>query len=125
MCVPDADLHGQHLWGRVVLQEMGQVTHRGHQEARPVSAETQPQEAVALSQRGVSGGAGPALQESTHLWAAEAPGRGRAGLWGCDRRRERQELVLVERIQGQPQFACDLTVKLEKEDRERIKEKVG
>ena len=72
MCVSDADLHGQHLRRGVVLQEVGQVTHRGHQEAGSVSVETQLQEAVALSQRGVSRGAGPALQASPHLRTVDA-----------------------------------------------------
>lgn len=83
MCVPDADLHGQHLRRRVVLQEVSQVSQRGHQEAGLVSVETQLQEAVALGQRGVSGGAGPALQASTHLWTVEAAAGRRADLTTC------------------------------------------
>lgn len=77
MCVPDADLHGQHLRRGVILQEVGQVTHRGHQEAGSVSVETQLQETVALGQRGVSRGAGPALKASPHLRTVDAlVGRG-------------------------------------------------
>lgn len=80
VCVPDADLHGQHLGGRVVLQEVGHVTQRGHQEVSLVSVETQLQEAIALGQRGVSGGAGPALQASPHFRTVEGPGGRRTGL---------------------------------------------
>ena len=50
VCVPDANLHGQHLWRRIVLQEVGQVVQRGHQEAGLVSMESQLQEAIALGQ---------------------------------------------------------------------------
>lgn len=85
MRVPDADLHGQHLRRRVVLQEVGQVAQRGHQEVGPVAVETQLQEAVALGQRGVSGGARPALQASPHLRTVEAAGRHGAKIAaGCE-----------------------------------------
>lgn len=80
--VPDADLHGQHLRCRVVLQEVGQVSQCGHPEAGLVTTELQPQEAVALGQWGVSGSAGPALQEPTHLGAAGAIGQ--AALAACE-----------------------------------------
>ena len=84
MRVPDADLHGQHLRRRVVLQKEGQVTQRGHQKAGLVSVETQLQEAVAFSKRGVGGGAGPALQASPHLRAMGAPkGCGADVCTGC------------------------------------------
>lgn len=87
MRVPDADLHGQHLRRRVVLQKVGQVTQRGHQEAGLVPVETQLQEAIALGQRRVGGGAGPALQASLHLRAVEAPeGRGADLGTGCEGR---------------------------------------
>lgn len=83
MRVPDADLHGQHLRRRVVLQEGGQVAQRGHHEARLVSVETQLQEAIALGQRGVGGSAGPTLQAGPHCRAAAAPRAGRADVTGC------------------------------------------
>jgi len=91
--VPDADLHGQHLRRRVVLQEVGQVAQRGHQEARPVAVETQLQEAVALGQWGVSGGAGAALQAGSHLRAVEAAGGRRADVTaaGCGEEEEEEE----------------------------------
>lgn len=72
MRVPNADLHGQHLRRGVILQEVGQVPQRCCQEARLIAVELQPQEAVALGQLGVSGGAGPTLQEGTHLGAVGA-----------------------------------------------------
>lgn len=85
MCVPDADLHGQDLRRRVVLQEVGQVLQRGHQEARPVSVETQLQEAVAFGQRGVGRSAGPALQPSPHLRTVGAlDGRGADVATSCE-----------------------------------------
>lgn len=84
MRVPNADLHGQHPRRRVILQEVGQVSQRCHQEARPVSVELQPQEAVALGQLRVSGGTGPALQEGTHLGAVGATVLARAGVGACE-----------------------------------------
>lgn len=95
MCVPDADLHGQHLRRRVVLQEVGQVAQCGHQEARLVSVETQLQEAVALCQRGVGGSAGPALQASPHLRTVEALDGRRADLTtGCEGKRQREAVSI-------------------------------
>lgn len=94
MRVPDADLHGQHLRGGVVLQEEGEIAQRGHQEAGLVSMETQLQEAVAFSQRGASGGAGPALQASPHLRVVEAPGGRRVHVpASCEGRRGRLSLA--------------------------------
>lgn len=95
MGVPNADLHGQHLRRRVVLQEVGQVSQRGHQEARLVTMELQPQEAVALGQLGMSGSAGPALQERAHLGAVGALGQVGAGLAACEKPRQRLELALA------------------------------
>lgn len=51
--------------------------------------ELQPHEAVALGQLGVSGGAGPALQEGTHLGAVGAAGCAGAGVGACEERRQR------------------------------------
>lgn len=84
MRVPHADLHGQHLRRGVILQEVGQVSQRCRQEARPVTVELQPQEAVAPGQLGVSGGAGPALQEGAHLGAVGAAVPAGAGVRACE-----------------------------------------
>lgn len=93
MGVPNADLHGQHLRGRVVLQEVGQVSQRGHQEARLVTMELQPQEAVALGQWRVSSSAGPALQKCTYLGAVGTIGQAGAGLTACEEPRQRLGLA--------------------------------
>lgn len=91
MRVLDADLHGQHLGGRVVFQEEREVAERGHHEARRVTVKVQLQEAVTFGQRGVGGGAGPAFQPSPHCRAVEAPGGRGAGLNACwGRRRVRR-----------------------------------
>lgn len=95
MGVPNADLHGQHLRCRVILQEVGQVSQRGHQEARLVAMELQPQKAVPLSQWGVSSSAGPTLQERTHLRAVGAVGQAGVGLTACEEQRQRLVLALA------------------------------
>lgn len=84
--VPDADLHGQHLRRGVVLQKMGQVAQRGHEEAGLVAVQAQLQEAVALGQRGVSGGAGSALQAGRHRGAVGTPSGSAAVLIGWEDR---------------------------------------
>lgn len=86
MRVPDADLHGQHLWRRIVLQEVGQVPQCGHQEACLVTVEMQLKEAVAFGQRRVSSGAGPTLQASLHLRIVTAPDRGSTAVTSCEQR---------------------------------------
>lgn len=101
VCVLDADLHGQHLRRRVVLQEVSQVPQRGHQEARLVAVEPQLQEAVALGQRGVGGGAGAALQARTHLRTVRAlDGPGAQLATGCERE-ETHRLQLASALSAQ------------------------
>lgn len=98
MGVPNTDLHGQHLRCCVVLHEVGQVSQRGHQEARLVTVELQPQEAVALGQWGVSSSTGPALQERTHLRAVGAISQAGAGLTACEEPRQRLGLALASML---------------------------
>lgn len=94
MCVPDADLHGKDLRRGVILQELGQVAQRGHQEVCMVSMETQLQEAVSLRQRRVGSGAGPVLQPSPHLRTVQPPDGCRADLTtSCEE--ETEALLLI------------------------------
>lgn len=82
MRVPDADLHWQHLRRGVVLQKVGQVAQRGHEEASLVAVQAQLQEAVALGQWGVNGGTRSALQAGRHRRPMGAPSGSRGALIG-------------------------------------------
>lgn len=60
-------LHGDHLWDDLILEEGSQAGEAGRAELCGAAVEQHSEEAVALSQRRVSGRARTRLQAQAHL----------------------------------------------------------